>query len=394
MLSGPMREPLRITACFALLGVLAWACGSEHEALKKKDPPASGGAAGTDAGADVAPDVEVDADPDVFVEPTGSVKLTLLHAVVDSPRIAYCFAKVVDGQPGAPLGSPLPAGGLEWGRSLTVGQLEGVDFAKDDLLPVVVAGDFSLLAGKGCADAVTLAQSLAKPDADATLDAEAAVLDATPDGDAGDGDAATVELPPPPKLRAAELPVIPAGTLSMGYSLLFAAAGCIGGPAFSDPLETWVCGPGYSPSTPTLTPVLLPLSRVTKAAAMGLQVVNAARAADPIDVASTYPKGSSVPKIWVVDDVAFGAVAPRPPLLSYSATAFGAPISASLLEVSSQGSTAAMYTSTWKDALDLGGLSDVKDARTYALVLVGPRPNNPAAKWWNGPRLVALPADP
>lgn len=387
-----MREPLRVTACFTLLALIAWACSSDHEALKKKDPPATGGAAGADASADAEPDVEVDAEPDVFVEPTGSVKLTLLHAVVDSPRVAYCFAKLVDGLPGPLLGDPLPAGGLDWGGSVTVTALSGVDFAKDDLLPVVVAGDFSLLAGKSCAEAVALAQALSTTDAGVTADADAQAGDAALDGDGGEG--GPVELPPPPKLRAAELPVIPAGTLSIGYSLLFAAAGCLGGPAFSDPLETWVCGPGYTPLSPTLAPVLLPLSRVTHPGAMGLQLVNAARAADPVDLASSYPKGSSVPKIWVAEDVAFGAVAPRPPLLAYSSTAFGAPISASLLEVSSQGSTVPIYVSSWKDALDLGGLTGVKDGKTYALVLVGPRPNNPAGKWWNGPRLVALPADP
>ena len=88
------------------------------------------------------------------------------------------------------------------------------------------------------------------------------------------------------------------------------------------------------------------------------------------------------------------AISPRPPLLDYSATAFGSPIGASLLQLSSQGSSVPVYTSTWKDALALGGLSGVKDGQNYALVLVGPRPNNAADKWWNGPRLVALPADP
>ncbi|MCE7892436.1 MAG: hypothetical protein DYH12_22485, partial [Sorangiineae bacterium PRO1] len=205
---------------------------------------------------------------------------------------------------------------------------------------------------------------------------------------------APAALPPPPKLRAAELPVLPAGTLSMGWSLLFAATGCIGGPAFSDPLETYVCGAAYTPSTPTLTPVLVPLSRVTKPGAMGLMVVNAALAADPISVTSAHPKGSSIPGISVAYNVVFGSVAPRPPLLGYSATGFGAPISASLLEVTSQNASSPFYTQTWKDALAFGELSDVLDEATYALVLVGPRPNNPAAKWWNGPRVTALPAAP
>lgn len=389
---GGGRARRNLLALFTLLGAAIFACEGDHDALKKQNPPATGGAAGS--AADAAPDVELDVGPDVFVEPTGPSKLTLLHGVVDATRIAYCFARVVDGLPEPVLGSPLPAAGLSWGAALAVSELPGLDWAKDDVLPIVVAGDFSLLGGKSCADAIALAESFAQPDADAAVDdADASPYDAGDAPSDAPSDAPAV-LPPPPKLRAAELPVLPAGTLSMGWSLLFAATGCIGGPAFSDPLETYVCGAAYTPSTPTLTPVLVPLSRVTKPGAMGLMVVNAALAADPISVTSAHPKGSSIPGISVAYNVVFGSVAPRPPLLGYSATGFGAPISASLLEVTSQNASSPFYTQTWKDALAFGELSDVLDEATYALVLVGPRPNNPAAKWWNGPRVTALPAAP
>ncbi|MBE7479368.1 MAG: hypothetical protein HS104_05180 [Polyangiaceae bacterium] len=61
----------------------------------------------------------------MFVEPTGPSKLTLLHGVVDATRIAYCFARVVDGLPEPVLGSPLPAAGLSWGAALAVSELPG-----------------------------------------------------------------------------------------------------------------------------------------------------------------------------------------------------------------------------------------------------------------------------
>lgn len=388
-----MRALRRLSALLALSGAVVFACEGDHDALKKKKPPGTGGAAGSPA--DSGSDVELDVAPDVFVEPPGTNKLTLLHGVVDATRIAFCFAKVVEGLPQPVIGSPLPPAGLTWGAALSVTELSGLDWAKDDVLPVVVAGDFSLLGGKSCAEAIALAESFALPDADAAGDAEPADASVSDAADAGDAPSdAPSELPPPPKLRAAELPVLPAGTLSMGYSLLFAATGCMGGPAFSDPMEVHVCGADYTPSNPTLAPVLVPLSRVTKPGAMGLQVVNAARASDPIGVTSNHPKGSSIPGIPVASGVVFGAVAPRPPLLEYSATGFGSPISASLLDVTSQNSSSPFYTQSWKDALDFGGLADVKDEVTYALVLVGPRPNNPAAKWWNGPRVTALLADP
>jgi len=388
--------PRRAALASALLALVVHACEGDHDALKKPEPNGSGGAAGADAGPpDTSPDVELDVSPDVFVEPPGPNVLTLLHGVVDASRIAFCFARVVDGSPQAPLGSPLPPAGLPWGGALSVTELAGLDWAKDDVLPVVIAGDFSLLGGKTCVEAVALAASFVTPEPDAGGDA--AATDASPSDAAEAGDAvadAVTELPPAPKLRSGELPVLPAGTLSSGYSLLFAATGCMGGPAFSDPMESWVCGAGYAPHKSTLGPVLVPLSRVTKPGAMGLQVVNAARASDPVDVVSKHPKGSSIPPIYVAEEVAFGAVSPRPPLLDYSATGFGAPITASLLEVSAQNSSSPSHTQSWKDALDAGGLSDAKDGKTYALVLIGPRPNNPAAKWWNGPKLVALPAAP
>lgn len=392
-----MRELTRISALLGLLGAVVFACESDHDALKKKPDPGTGGGAGSGgaAGADAALDVELDVGPDVFVEPPGPNALTLLHGVVDATRIAFCFAKVVNGLPEPVLGSPLPSAGLSWASALSVSSLPGLDWAKDDILPVVVAGDFSLLGGKSCSEAIALAESFADAGADAESDAEppdASASDASLDGDAPSD--AAVELPPPPPLRAATLPVLPAGTLASGYSLLLAAAGCMGGPAFSDPMEVWVCGEGYSPAKPTLSPVLVPLSRLTKPGALGLQVVNAARAADTIDVSSRHPKDSSLPSIEIAYDVVFGAVAPRPPLLGYSASSFGSPVSASFLEVWSQGSSSPFYTQGWKEAVELGGLGEVKDEKTYALVLVGPRPNNPGAKWWNGPRLVALPADP
>jgi hypothetical protein len=125
---------------------------------------------------------------------------------------------------------------------------------------------------------------------------------------------------------------------------------------------------------------------------MGLQVVNAVRATETLSVLSSYPKGSSIPSIDIAGAVPFGSVVPRPPLLEYSATSFGSPISASFLDVSVQGTL--LYTQSWKDALDLGGLADAAEAHTYALVVVGPRPGTAAGGWWNATRIAALATTP
>lgn len=407
-----MRRACHLLVIAVVVSACFLSCSSDHSALKQKDPPATGGSGGTGGGIDAGPDVELDQGVAGFVEPPGENKLTLLHGVVDAVRVAFCFAKVVDGLPEPVQGNPIPTAGLPYAGSLSVTQLAGLDWTKDAVLPIVIAGDLSLVAGKSCSQAISLAQSYALEDAGgdgaADVGVEAAVdgsSDAADDSsidasmvDASGGDAAdapvdaVTELPPPPKLRVGELPVLPAGTLSSGYSLLLAATGCIGGPAFSDPLETYVCGATYTPSSPTLAPVVVPLSRVSTPGALGLQLVNAARAADPIDVSSRHPKGSSIPDIDIADGVVFGAVAPRPPLLGYSSSAFGSPLSASFLDVWSQNSSAPFYSSSWKDAL--GPLDDAHDGKTYAVVLIGPRPNNTGQKWWNGPRLVVLDNDP
>lgn len=373
------------------LVVLLHACGSEHDALKKQDPPpATGGTAGEggsdDATSDqVSVDAPEDAPADVFTEPPGVDALTLLHGVVDAPRIAFCFAKTVAGVPGPPLGAPLPPNGLVWGQPLSLPANTGFDSGVDDVQPIVVTGDFPLLAGKTCAEVVALAESYA--DAGATDDAS---VDA---GDAGPSDAAT-ELPPPPPARALALPVIPAGTLTGGFSNLLVATGCMGGPSSSDSSEDFACGQDYSPSAPTLTPVLVQLSRVTASGSVGMQVVNASRASDPISLTSTAPEGSAKSDVAIQQGVVFGQVAPKPPWFGSSKAALGSPLAEAQLLLTSSGSSSPLYTESWGDALKAGGLADLADGKSYAIVYVGPRPTMPAMKWWNGPRLVVIETDP
>jgi len=387
-----LRGPL---SAFVAIVALAHGCGRNHDVLKQKNPSGTGGSAG-DAAADGAADVDaedagVDSPPDVFVEPSGKAVLTLMHGVVDAPRIAYCFAKVDSGVPEPPTGSPIPAAGLAFGEPLVLSSIAGFDWDVDDIQPIVVTGDFSLFSGKTCDEVVALAESYAdagSTDAGAAPDAS---LDAGTDADAAD---AETELPPPPPARALAMPVLPAGTLSGGYSNLMVATGCIGGPAFTDVYETYICGKNYTPTTPTLTPVVVQLSRVTDASSVGLSFVNAALASDPIDLVSMAPEGSSFSDINIVYGTVYGAIAPKPPLFGHGKASFGSPFAAAELEVNSLGSSAPFYVQTWGDTLAAGGLGDVSEGRSYAIVLVGPRPNNLEMNWWNGPRLVVIPTEP
>ncbi len=373
------------------------ACSSSHEGLKQK-PPATGGTGGVADAADVESDTG-DSAPDAFIEPEGTPRLTLLHAVVDSERIAFCFSKVEDGIAGSPVGSPLPAAGLEPGQSLVVDAIPGLDWHTDDLLTTVVAGDFSLLQGKSCSEAIALAQSFSN-EADAGSDASDAGSDASDAGaeiaDAStDGDSeAAPPPPPPPPLRAMDLPVLPAPTLGNGYSYLLAASGCIGGPAFVDDSAEFVCGPGYTPETPTLSPVLVKMSRISSPDAVGLQALNASLGSDPVDLTSIGPPTRSLNDLDIAYGVAAGAISPQPPNLNYPRVLFGNPISASKLDVTPYGSGAVSYEQSWSAALSAGTLSDIEEGKNYTIVLSGARSTLTKMKWWNGPTLTVLANDP
>jgi hypothetical protein len=359
-------------------------CSSDHEGLKKKPPGTGGTGGGLPDGSDE--DVAIpDTGPDVPIEPEGTPRLTLFHAVVDSPKIAFCFSKVTDGVPGPAIGDPLPAGGLDFARPLVVDSLSGLDWKTDDIQTTIVAGDFALLSGKSCAEAIELAASLV-PVNEAATDAAAA--------DADDAEAAPPPPPDPPAVRAAELPVLPAPTLGKGYSYLLAATGCIGGPAFTDPDEIFLCGTNYTPDSPTVAPIVVKMSRIVQPGNVGIQVLNTSLGSDPIDLQSQAPPTQSLPGLDLVYGVPGGAISPTTPNLAYSATMFGSPLTQAKIQVTPYGSGAVSFETTWADALGVGGADLLEDGKSYVIVLSGPRSTLVGGKWWNGPALGVLPSDP
>ena len=394
---------LLAAAGFTLL-VGAGACTSNHDLLATQ--PSSGGSGG--ALPDAAPDAQgggggvPDAAPDV-TEPTGPDRLTLLHGVVDATRIAFCFARVDSGGASLPVGSPLPAQGLDFAHATSVPSLQGLDFAKDAIQPIVIAGDLSLVSGKTCDAAIALAQQMSAPDAGPDAAVQDAGADAAPSDAAADastdakGDApsdAAVDAPPPapPPLRAQALPVLPAGTLTGGRSYLLVAAGCMGAPGFSDSLDQAVCGDGYAPDRPTLTPVVVRMSRITAAERLGLQAVNASRATDNLTVQSGTPPNTTENALRVASELGFGAILPRPPDLDHALVDYGTPIGTVPLEGLS-GSTSAL-SQTWSDALARGGVSKLENGQTYAIIVVGPRIDIATPGWWNLPAISVVPTAP
>lgn len=423
----------RLLAGSSLILAGLCACNTNHDLLAAH--PSGGGSGGvlSDAGPDAAGGggsggSAPDAAPDV-VEPKGPDRLTLVHGVVDAKRIAFCFASVDSAGKSTLVGSPLPPAGLDFGHAKAVGSLTGLDFAKDAIQPVVIAGDLSLVSGMSCNAAVALATKLSTPDAgpDAASDAAAsdAASDAAPDAAASDagaasdasakdagtdasGDAAAdapsdagsdvtdaaVDAPPPvaPPLRAEALPVLPAGTLTGGRSYLLVAAGCMGAPGFSDSLDQAVCGVGYAPDQPTLTPVLVRMSRLTKPDKLGLQVVNASRGTDSLTLQSGTPPNTTHNPLTLASSVGFGAILPRPPDLARQLAAYGVPLGTVPLQAYSGAALA--LTQKWSAALSLGGLSKLQNGQTYALIAVGPRIDIATPGWWNAPVIGIVPTAP
>lgn len=391
---------------------LAQACTTDHSILEKQpNSGGSGGSAGTgvagsgggaaDAGlGGGSGGVLLDATADQFVEPPGDTAIQFVHGVVDATRVAFCFAKVVSGTPQSALGAPWPSAGLAYGGVVGAGALAGLDVATDDVLPWVIAASSSELSGKSCAELIALGTPPPPPDG-GTVDggmADAGATDAgSNDGgsnDGGDAGAVDAGLPVAPPVRALPLPMLPAGTLSGGYSTLLVATGCMGAPGFEHALDHLVCGADYAPDKPTLAPVLVRLSRVTSLSRVGLQFVHAALAGDDVSVTNVAPDGSSLPAFTFASGVVYGSIAPVPAFIGAGKANMGFPVGDPTLELYGLGSSAALLTVPWKNALAPGGLTALEDNENFAVVLVGPRPGFGLVQWWNPSGLTVVRSSP
>jgi hypothetical protein len=314
--------------------------------------------------------------------------------------------------------------------------IPGFDPAIDAIRPVVIAGETGLVAGLDCAEAIAAAQATAgaggaggagasagaagagaaeggdgaggaggagggeapadgSPDAPDDAPSDGAT-DASHDaGDAGDAGDVSVEAPPQaPALRAAELAVIPAGTLAGAESYLLVLQGCIGGPAFVDPIDDILCGTGYSAGAPTLAMVLVALSRQVADGKLGLQVVNASRAASSVDLRSTPPESGPGGVVTIATKVLPGAIRPKQPSFAQPVAGYGVPLDAASLEVLYAGSSVASLIVPWSTARAQGALDPLADGKGYTLVLIGPRPGVGAGSWWNASTLTLVANDP
>ncbi len=341
-------------------------------------------------------------------EAPGETVLTFVHGIVDSSRAVFCFVQRA-GDEQVALGMPGPAAGLGYGDAWTLRGIDGLDFENDTFGIVVLSGELELLVGLDCTRAIELARrEQAAPETSSAAGAGGATgADGSAQGGSGGaadmptsagGEAASAgaagsaaDPPEPPRLRVGELPQVPAGSLAGGRSYLLVADGCIGGPAFDGRNAQAACGARYTPRAPSLAGVLVALSRQVSPTALGLQVVHASLGTEGVDVSIVPPDIGTTST--VAQSVAHGAIVPRVPQFSRSATGYGLDSpSQAFIELSVRGTP--WFKQSFESVLQASGLETPTDGRTYAVVLLGPSMNILDVGFWNDPAIRLVPTDP
>jgi hypothetical protein len=385
------------------------------------------------------------------VEPPGRAVVTFLHGIVDAERVLFCFAQ--GGEQGPSLeGDPLPAGGLDYGASLAFETLPNLSVT-EAVRVFAIAGELERVEGENCEDAVETARAEMRAAGDersflnlagaggvsggeggAAGDTAGAAGDTggapsgvagalgeagTSGGDAGAagagaggdgagagaggnagsssaGEAGSGGLggapvsPDPPRLRVAELPSLPAGAIVEGYSLLYAANGCIGGPAFSHALEVQACGVGYSPENPTLGAELVTLSRKAHFLNLSLQAFHSSRALGGLDLRTRPAASSSEFAQTIASGLTLGSLLPRAPRSDLRSEQYGISDGGGL-EFFLKGVSA--WVGSWTGVTRRSGITPV-NGRVYTLVVIGPAVAEAPDGFWNRPTVTLVDNDP
>lgn len=375
------------------LAMGALSCTTNHDALAKQPKAGSGGgggAAGAVAGGGFGNTGDVPSqggriNPDQ--ELPGDDVLTIVNGVIDAPSVALCFGWLSpDGQDSELVGSP--SAELEYGHHAVLTELEELSFEADAIVPWVIAGDLSLLDGLDCEAAVALAL-----DEEASVTPEEPEEPAESEGAAGAGGAGSEPEPDPlplPALRARALAAVPAGTVAIGRSILMVLTGCMGGAAFTDSVERAACGPDYTPSTPTLEPLVVKMSRKYAFEKVGLQAVLASPSVNgTIDVRAAE-EGSLL--LTFASDVSFGNIEPRPADVRYGPLDLGVTTRRHGLEAVDDNGV--LFEQKWPRIFQASGLSELVAARNYTAVLLGPNPRLAKDGFWNASTFALVESDP
>ena len=202
-------------------------------------------------------------------------------------------------------------------------------------------------------------------------------------GEAGTmgGSGGEPEPPTPPRLRVAALPEIPAGALAEGFSSLYVAIGCLGGPAFTHPLEADACGRGYAPNSPTSSAVLVTLSRTHAVGKLSLQALHASLASPTLSISSAPPDTAVQASVPIVFDLRRGELKPRQPSTQLTLLDYGLSSPGWRAQASTNGTP--LFSERWLNVLERAGIDAFLEGRGYTLVVVGPAGNVGSRGFWN-----------
>jgi hypothetical protein len=390
-------------------------------------------------------------------EPRRDFSLTLMHGVVDASRVYFCLLVTPEGEEPAYLSpTPLPSAGLSFGQSMVVAP-EADDeplLAARSVQVFVVAASQNAATGQSC-EALLLAGGRELPSTEARdvllpvsvpvgpgfssfaadagfsgelvggseMDAsrvpavEAGVLtdaqvagaieggalsdvisasavvghDSGLDGSSVDGGGARFRLP---ELRASVLTQLPGDLVNEQFSYLLVASGCLGAPGLHHELERRLCGPAFGVQASTLAPVFVPLSRVASFGDVGLQVVNANQAFPSATVRSNPPEGVEASFFTIAREVPTGGIAPRPAVRGIAADSVGRDYDRITLDISESVSNSVRLSIPWFWPLSLGEVPELRNGRSYSVVVIGPEIGIAPGPWWNPGFLALIKNDP
>lgn len=388
------------------------ACVTNHEALEKKPGGRGGnGSGGTFAAGGMQSQrggsggAAENGGGHADDEPPGDSVLTIVNGIVDAPRVALCLAKFGSDGTVTPFGSPLTEEPLEYGQSSVLREVNDIDVDTDGLQLFAIAGELERIAGLDCDEAISRARSVESLNDAAGSDAtgesgqggaggDSSGLPSSSGGSAGEGGSAGASPGPRPvraPLRVRGLPAISAGTLNAGRSLVFVANGCMGGTAYGGKSAEEYCGAGYTPREPTVSAVLVSLSRQVSTDHVALQVVHASLANSQVDLRARPPFPSKSMGVAIAS-VQAGQVGPRPASIQNALFDLG---SARKYQVSIESEGNVLYEQGWSTVLSQGSLEELENGKGYALVFNGPRADLTAVPdTWNAPSLTAVAVDP
>ncbi|HSU41589.1 MAG TPA: hypothetical protein VLJ38_18555 [Polyangiaceae bacterium] len=411
-------------------------CGSERPSLGLRPHPAGAGGqggSGAQGGGGVGAAVSRPpvagmggVSPVKHVETPGRSVFTVVHGIVDADLTAWCFGRVRDGVTKL-VGSPVPPGGLAYGASLSFETLDGIDAARDGVVPFVITGDLSAIDGLDCAAAVERATAVMLADRgaggrDGGASEGGATFEAMAGGGGAAGDAAgaagavpvptpTAGMPPnttndsgghggeagapaalAPALRVGALPSLPAGALGSGFSLLEVADGCFGARAFDDPLASDACGADYTPNVGSLSAELVTLARETVPNMLALQALHASRATGALGFRTEPSSADDGVQMTLVDDLPEGALRPREPREDFPTSSWGVNTATWSLAATVNGVTYA--SELWPTVRRRAGLGPLEDGRGYTIIAIGPTPDIGKQGFWHEFAFTLVDNDP